>query len=54
MLGTIVGNLCLVLHLKQEKKWPTLYREACDSEFNNVLWPELWDKASLMDRKEKV
>lgn len=54
VLGTIVGNLCLVLHLKQEKKWPTLYREACDSEFNNVLWPELWDKASLMDRKEKV
>lgn len=54
VLGTIVGNLCLVLHLKQEKKRPTLYREACDSEFNNILRPELWDKNSLQERREKI
>lgn len=54
VLGTIVGNLCLVLHLKQEKKRPTIYREACDAEFWNVLRPELWSKESLIQRKETI
>lgn len=54
VLWTIVGNLCLVLHLKNKKKRPTIYREACDSEFKNILRPELRSKESLMERRETI
>ncbi len=54
VLGTIVWNLCLVLHLKNEKKRETIYREACDENCDNPLRPELWSKEELIKRKKKI
>ncbi|MDR0607085.1 MAG: hypothetical protein LBG52_01745 [Candidatus Peribacteria bacterium] len=54
VVGTIIGNLCLVEHLRTEKKWHTIKREACDENFNHLLRPELWTKEALIQRKEKL
>ncbi len=54
VLWTIVWNLCLVQHLKNEKKRDTIYREACDWDFNHVLWPELRNKESLIQRRDDI
>lgn len=51
-LGTIVGHLCFVKHLRDEKKWPTVEYQACDENFENILWPDLWDKKALMERRD--
>lgn len=51
-LGTIVGNLCFVKQLRDEKKWPTIEYQACDDKFENILWPEMWNKKALMERRD--
>lgn len=51
-LGTIVGNLCFVKHLRDEKKWPTIEYQACDENFENILWPQLWTKQALLERRD--
>jgi len=51
-LGTIVGNLCFVKHLRDEKKWPTVEYQACDDNFENILWPQLWSKKALIERRD--
>jgi len=51
-LGTIVGNLCFVKQLRDEKKWPTIEYQACDDHFENILWPEMWNKQALIERRD--
>lgn len=51
-LGTIVWNLCFVKQLRDEKKWPTIEYQACDENFENILWPKLWTKKALMERRD--
>lgn len=51
-LGTIVWNLCFVKQLRDEKKWPTVEYQACDDNFENILWPDMWSKKSLMERRD--
>lgn len=51
-LGTIVGNLCFVKQLRDEKKWPTIEYQACDDKFENILWPEMWNKQALIERRD--
>lgn len=51
-LWTIVGNLCFVKHLRDEKWWPTVEYQACDENYNNILWPDMWDKKSLIERRD--
>lgn len=52
VLGTIVWNLCFVKQLRDEKNWPTIEYQACDENFENVLWPWMWSKESLIQRKD--
>ncbi|MCT4616614.1 MAG: phage terminase large subunit [Candidatus Gracilibacteria bacterium] len=49
-VGTIIGNLCLVKHLRDEKKWKTLEYKAIKN--NKPLWPGLWNKKALLERKK--
>lgn len=51
-LGTIIGNLCLVKYLRDVKKWYTIEYEACDENFKNVLWPDMWSEESLRIRRD--
>ena len=51
-LGTIVGNLCFVKQLRDEKKWPTIEYQACNDDFENILWPAMWNKKALMERRD--
>lgn len=51
-LGTIVWNLCFVKQLRDEKKWPTIEYQACDDHFENILWPEMWNKQALIERRD--
>lgn len=51
-LGTIVWNLCFVKQLRDDKKWPTIEYQACDDNFENILWPGLWTKKALMERRD--
>lgn len=51
-LGTIVWNNCLVKHLRDDKKWQTVEYEACDENLENILWPDMWDKQSLIQRRD--
>lgn len=51
-LGTIVWNLCFVKQLRDDKKWPTIEYQACDENFENILWPQLWTKKALMERRD--
>lgn len=47
---TIIWNLCLVKHLRDEKKWDTIeYRAIMNGE---PIWPEVWSKEALNDRKK--
>lgn len=50
-LWTVIWNLCLVKHLRDEKKWETIEYEACDYNFNKILWPDMWNKEDLIKRK---
>jgi hypothetical protein len=52
ILWTIVGNLCLVKYLKEKKKWLTIEYEACDENFNNILWADMWSKQKLIERRD--
>lgn len=38
--------------LRDEKKWPTIEYQACDDNFENILWPDLWNKKALMERRD--
>lgn len=51
-LGTIVGNLCFVKQLRDDKKWPTIEYQACDDKFENILWPQMWSKEALLERRD--
>ena len=53
-LWTIIWNLCLVKHLKEEKNWITIQYEACDDNFDNILWSDMWSKESLIQRKRDI
>ena len=52
VLGTIIGNLCFVKFLRDTKKWYTIEYEACNNEFENILWDGMWSKESLMERRD--
>jgi predicted phage terminase large subunit-like protein len=51
-LGTIIGNLCFVKYLRDEMKWFTVEYQACDQNFENVLWKGMWNKESLIRRRD--
>jgi len=51
-LWTIVGNLCFVKHLRDDRQWQTIEYSACDENFENILWEWMWNKKSLMDRRD--
>jgi len=53
-LGTIIWNLCLVKYLRDDKKWFTVEYEACDKDFGNVLWKDMWSADSLRARRDGV
>ena len=38
--------------MRDDRKWPTIEYQACDDEFGNVLWPDMWNKKSLMERRD--
>lgn len=52
VLWTIISTICLVKYLRDEKTWPTIQREACTENYENVLWPEMWPAKELKKRKE--
>lgn len=52
VLGTIVGELCLVEHLRHKKWWVTIMRKAL--EHKQPLRPELWNKKALKERLEVI
>ena len=52
VLGTIVGELCLVEHLKHKKWWRTIMRKALEKR--QPLRPELWNKKALKERLEII
>jgi len=54
VLWTVVGNLCLVKYLKEVKGWKTIQYQACDENFENILWPEMRSKNDLIKRKQKI
>lgn len=54
VLGTIIGKNCFVKWLRDESGWKTIEYEACDREFGNILWPEMWTKEKLEERLRKV
>jgi predicted phage terminase large subunit-like protein len=54
VVGTVISNICFVEYLRTEKKRKTIKREACDQNFNAILRPEMWNKESLQQRKEKL
>jgi len=41
-----------VKQLRDDKKWPTIEYQACDDNFENILWPDLWNKKALMERRD--
>lgn len=49
-IGTIIGNLCLVKHLRDVKRWKTIEKQACDDNFENILWEKMRSKESLYER----
>ena len=54
VIGTIVGEMCLVNKL-QKDWWKTIKKPAIlDWEKKKVLWPELWSWEELMKKREKI
>lgn len=47
ILGTIIGELCFVKYLRDEKNWMTLEYCACDENLENRLWDKYWTKKRL-------
>lgn len=54
VIWTIVWEMCLVKHLRDDKMRPTIEYQACDEEFNNILRPQMWTKEALEDRWKKL
>jgi len=54
VLWTIVWNLCLVKYLRDVKKWNTVEYEACDSNFENILWRDNFDKKALQKKHKDM
>ena len=52
VLGTIVGELCLVEHLRNKTWWTTIMRKALEKR--KVLRPQLWSKKALKERLEII
>jgi hypothetical protein len=38
--------------LKEKKKWLTIEYQACDDNFENILWSEMWSKEKLLERRD--
>jgi predicted phage terminase large subunit-like protein len=54
LIWTIVWSLCLVKHARDILKRKTIEHEACDAKFENILWPALWSRKSLLARRQKL
>ena len=52
MLGTIVGELCLVKYLRDVKKWKTIEYKAINND--KALWEEMWPLEALYKRREEL
>ena len=52
VLWTIVWNLCFVKKLRDEYNWKTIFYEACDENFKNILWKEMWSEKALRERRD--
>ena len=52
VVGTIVGELCLVEHLRLKKEWYTIIRKAVTK--NKPLRPQLWSIEALKKRLKAI
>ena len=52
VLWTIVGELCLVKHLRDDMKWKTMEYKAIQN--SKPLWPWKWSLVKLYKRKRKM
>ncbi len=51
-LGTIIGNLCFVKYLRDDRQWLTVEYVACNDDFSNPLWKEMWSSKDLKERRD--
>lgn len=49
VFGTIIWNLCLVKHLRDEKNWQTIEYKAIMN--GSPIWPDIWSLETLKERK---
>jgi len=57
VIGTILHDDSLLSELldeNQHKRWAKRFYEACDENFENVLWPERWTKALLEEKCQDI
>lgn len=52
ILGTIVGNMCMVKYIKDTKDWNTIEYKAINKWV--PLWPELWSIQELEKRRAEI
>lgn len=52
VVGTILHLDSLLNRLMENEKWKTLFYEACDENFENILWPEKFPESRLRDKYE--
>ena len=52
VLWTIVGEMCLIKYIKEEKKWRSIQYQALK---NNIpLWADMWSYDLLQERKKQI
>ena len=52
ILGTIVGNMCMVKYIKDHKDWHTIEYTAIKD--GKALWPDMWSLEELEKRKREI
>jgi len=52
ILGTIVGNMCMVKHIKDTKDWQTIEYKAIENW--KPLWTDMWSMEELEKRKKEI
>jgi len=54
ILWTVVWSMCMVKYVKETKNWHIIEYEACTSDFENILWTDMWSKEDLIKRRKKI
>lgn len=52
ILGTIVGNMCMVKYIKEHKKWRVIEYQAINN--GKALWEDMWSLEELAKRKREI